>query len=464
MKDNAEGIDEVADGAVDEIEREANEIEPGLAYVYSWDKFIPFQKGTWAVRYVMKKVAAQAYARDRLLPRVVERLSPSGPLRDRLYDVKHLVDNPLTVTVDDVDRDPAHGPLFTGDEGAVIANLYVPPRVEARQGELPNIERLVRHLTALPDGTPDENAAYWLMTWFAAKAQQPHSTSLTCPVISGPQGSGKTTLVRAFMEILGPANCATISDTTLGGEFNASYAGKLFVFADDVIPKNNMRGLAGKLKTAITGDTVEVNEKNIPRHQMKNRATWLFNANDRNPVSLEPGDRRYSVFRNETPITPEWRHWLRTTFWHPRIQNKPSDLFWREIEAFKYELETAQIDYDLVAKPYENSARESVIEASLGAEESFKRECRERGFEVVLNELQFEAPRPKPVRPGEYKAHDVHRVYSAWAKARLRPQLNDVVVGGCLKAEPDAWPCRKSNGCNVYTVPKSPSTDREVAK
>jgi hypothetical protein len=73
---------------------------------------------------------------------------------------------------------------------------------------------------------------------------------------------------------------------------------------DELMAPNRLE-LANKLKPLISEDTVRIEEKNIPIHEMRNLAAFIGFMNFQNAVVLEPSDRRFFVYFSPAQKRPK---------------------------------------------------------------------------------------------------------------------------------------------------------------
>jgi hypothetical protein len=259
----------------------------------------------------------------------------------------------------------------------LVLNVWARPRLEPAAGEFPRIDKVLRWLTK-----DDEKAVEWLKNWIAAKVQDPALVPKTAVVFSGTPGSGKGTFARVVREMLGPENCANITRRALENKFNARWANKLFVLADEVVTKEHYVDIAEDLKGYITSDFIEIEGKGENQKAQRNRIAWVFASNDPiSPILVERGDRRYSVFTNHTPLSDEYRTMLKDAY---LPDDEPTPEFAAEIAAFYHYCLSRTVDPVAVSTPYDNDSRKDLISASASGHEMFLREVDENGIEPHL--------------------------------------------------------------------------------
>src|SRR5262249_46962 len=149
--------------------------------------------------------------------------------------------------------------------GRTLINQYVRPKLVPAKGPYPQIQRLLEELI------PDPEGRRWFFHWFAAKVQCPTLRMNTAPIFQTRPGWGKDTLGRIIFHILGVENCTTIGQDDLESSFNAHYASKLFILADEVTTRENLNDRTGPLKQMVAGPTLQLHPKGITPQEIPNR-------------------------------------------------------------------------------------------------------------------------------------------------------------------------------------------------
>ena len=243
---------------------------------------------------------------------------------------------------------------------------------EGRNGsiinETPVIDPLIHHLMYLCDG--DTSVVDQLLDFIAFIIKYPGKKVMWAPVISGHEGTGKSTLKRVMARVFKPASIKEITVTALESQFNP-YMESEMIFLEEVYASSKME-VADKLKTIITEQYIDLNKKHEQQKNIRNYSNLMVFTNQTNPMYMSSTDRRYLVIRSESPKKPneyyealhEWidhekcADWL-TTWSHLRDLSK----------------------FSPTKPPIVTEAKKRVIEASRpAAEQLFVTAMRERSW------------------------------------------------------------------------------------
>jgi putative DNA primase/helicase len=86
-----------------------------------------------------------------------------------------------------------------------------------------------------------------------------------------------------------------VGQDQLEDKFNDWASMKLFLIGDEVVARQELYHHKNKLKSFITGETIQINAKRMPLRSEANHVNVVFLSNEQQPLALEPGDRRYFV-------------------------------------------------------------------------------------------------------------------------------------------------------------------------
>lgn len=204
-----------------------------------------------------------------------------------------------------------------------------------------------------------QQAFEWVLKWLAYPIQHPGAKMRTALVFHGEQGGGKNLFFETYMAIYGDYG-RVIDQNALEEKFNDCFSRKLFLVADEVVARNELYHLKGKLKGIITGEWIRINPKQVAAYDEKNHVNLVFLSNEYQPAVVEAGDRRHFII------------------WTP---DAISQAFISEIAAeiaaggraalHHYLLHLDLGDFDEHAKPPMTDAKRAVQELSAGSIERF---------------------------------------------------------------------------------------------
>lgn len=199
-------------------------------------------------------------------------------------------------------------------------NLFDGMPTEPKAGDCKPIIELLTHLCSevvlVDEGkvqTPDDDAPSrtpegvmevvdWILKWLAYPLQHPGAKMQSALLVHGPQGAGKNLFFDIVRNIYGKYG-TTVGQDQLESQFNDWASQKLFVIGDEISSRQELWHVKNKLKSLVTGDTLQINTKMLPLRAEANHINFVFLSNDPKAMALEDGDRRYM-----TVWTPTMRH------------------------------------------------------------------------------------------------------------------------------------------------------------
>lgn len=195
--------------------------------------------------------------------------------------------------------------------GARVLNLWRPlPIEEVEEPPTPWIEH-VRRLYGAEDGET-------LIEWLAFVVQRPGAKVGWSPILIGPQGSGKDTIiwpvVNAFAQIGQAQGNLSIDamDQTHNGWLETAL---LVVMQESVAGRLTKANVTEKLKTMIAAppDTLPLRKMQKDIVQVPNRLNLLFLTNHLDTIYMEDSERRFWPVQTEE--VPEEAHFERLWGW-----------------------------------------------------------------------------------------------------------------------------------------------------
>ena len=185
----------------------------------------------------------------------------------------------------------AHEVVFdpTKKCGPQCINLFAGIELVPMKGHCQPIIELLYHLV-----DQNEEVRDWLLDWIAYPLQNPGAKMPTSVIMHGDEGSGKNLFWEIVQSIYGVYG-SVVGQDQLEDKFNDYLSRKLFIIGDEVLSRQEMRHLKGKLKAMISGSTIQINTKMMPIRTEANHVNLVFLSNEIQPNALDATDRRYCV-------------------------------------------------------------------------------------------------------------------------------------------------------------------------
>jgi putative DNA primase/helicase len=177
----------------------------------------------------------------------------------------------------------------SGKCGPECINLFGGFDMVPMQGVYQPIVDLLEHLC---DG--DIEIREWVLDWIAYPLQNPGAKMPTSVIMHGDEGSGKNLFWEIVQAIYGEYG-SVVGQDQLESKFNDYLSKKLFIIGDEVLSRQEMRHLKGKLKAMISGKTLQIETKMMPVRPEVNHVNLVFLSNELQPNALDASDRRHLV-------------------------------------------------------------------------------------------------------------------------------------------------------------------------
>lgn len=262
-------------------------------------------------------------------------------------------------------------------------NLWKGWESKPKKGECRKILELLHHLV----GGNVESMA-WILRWIAFPLRHAGAKMRTAIIMHGDEGSGKNLFWEIVRRIYGRYG-VVITQDQLEDRFNGWISGKLFAIADEVVSRQEMRHVKGRLKSYITSTELIVNEKHLAARTERNCLNFVFLSNEVQPLQLDESDRRYHV---------EWTPPRRDRAFYDAVAAEADA---GGLEAFyHYLMHDVQLgEFDEHTRPLATGARERLIDISRPSPQAF-------WTEWSAEEL--------PVPFCACKTRDLYRAYEKW--------------------------------------------------
>lgn len=139
----------------------------------------------------------------------------------------------------------------------------------------------------------DEKAYTYLMGWLAHMLQKPDEKPSVAIAMKSIQGTGKGTMIKPLLEIMGVFGAQLSGSSALVNRFNAILNNKIFLFIDEVTISNKKD--ADKIKFTISEDTITMEKKGIDAQPIPNYSRIIFASNSERMLMAGIRERRYLV-------------------------------------------------------------------------------------------------------------------------------------------------------------------------
>ena len=170
-----------------------------------------------------------------------------------------------------------------------VYNLFTGLSVKPVAGDVtPYLEHLEKVICA-----GDSETYLYLIGWLAHLFQRPEEKPSVAIVMKSIEGTGKGSMVRPLLEILGMYAIQVNGSGQIAGRFNSTIANKLFVFVDEADLTDGRS--ADRLKAIISEDTVNLERKGKDPEIMPNYARFIFASNRDRVINAGLRERRYLV-------------------------------------------------------------------------------------------------------------------------------------------------------------------------
>jgi hypothetical protein len=136
--------------------------------------------------------------------------------------------------------------------------------------------------------------------------------------------------------LFGRAHAVQKRAMELGSQFNGWMEQALVAFIDemnaDMFTSTNAKAVESDLKTMITEPTASIRRMRTDSYEVKNYTAFIFSSNEKRPVSIPMGDRRFNVAKYQENKL--------------QITQQEIDGIEHELEAFAHLLSTYKASFD----------------------------------------------------------------------------------------------------------------------
>lgn len=287
-----------------------------------------------------------------------------------------------TVNADQVVFDPS------GQPSSECVNLFRGmPKWPASGGTCDKLLELLQYLCgeAQQDQAPITD---WVLRWIAYALQHPGAKMQTAIVMHGPEGAGKNLFWGAVRDMYGEYG-SLITQAEIESPYNAWLSQRLFLIANEVVSRQELRHHVGRLKNLITEPELPISEKYMPLRYEANHVNIAFLTNELQAMLLGPDDRRNMVIRTPREALPDF------------YRDVAAELAGGGVGAFhRYLMDFECGDFGAHTKPLRTAAKDDLIELGLSSTQGFQRQL----HDGLLHPLPY----------GPCLATDLFRAYSVF--------------------------------------------------
>ncbi|MEO9460816.1 MAG: primase-helicase family protein [Lentilitoribacter sp.] len=210
----------------------------------------------------------------------------------------------------------------------------------------------------------DENSDIkWLFHWLASQYQRQGKMLPTAVwIVGSAQGVGKGLLASGMKQLLGASNVKTVSSEEFQGGWTDFVLDASFIVLDEVDFGSRTEAY-DKIKRLIGNEITAARKRNHGDIIVPSVCNFLFTTNRTNPVAMDRGDRRNTVFGTKNTQAAKDRA--------QAFYNLPSEAkteAWKGLAEF---LAAIQIDDKLISHAFHTEIKERMIENNINPVEEW---------------------------------------------------------------------------------------------
>lgn len=159
----------------------------------------------------------------------------------------------------------------------------------------------------------DERAYHYLIQFMAHLLQKPDEKPTTAILLRSVEGTGKGTMVKPLLAMVGAQGAHINGHHHITGQFNSVIANKLLIFADEVDLSSSQ--VADKLKALISEPIVQLERKGLEPIAIPNYARLIFASNRDFVLKAGLKERRYLVLEPSAEYAQDQRYFSKLHQW-----------------------------------------------------------------------------------------------------------------------------------------------------
>ena len=179
--------------------------------------------------------------------------------------------------------------MYVDEDNLKVLNVFQqPPQGEGKIAPQSTVEFLLEFISYLLN--KDQEAVDHLLKWITHFLFKPGTRMHHGILLSGDQGTGKSTLGRIVSE-LGGSSSTVITPQEIKGTFQNWMLNSRLVIVEEV-KQQKAHEFYNNMKVYFTNDKNRANLKNLPAINITNHLHWMMFSNYSNPINLDADDRR----------------------------------------------------------------------------------------------------------------------------------------------------------------------------
>ena len=214
----------------------------------------------------------------------------------RMKPSEYLIDE-VGAVVDHVEMASGEELLYTDEDNLKVLNIF-PPNIPIPNAALPDPKPFLDHLLWMLNDN-EEYVAH-VLNWMTNVLFRPEQRMNHGILLSGEQGTGKSTITKTLAKLLVPAATDILDAVTFTGNFHDHLIGKRFLEINEVELFGSDKQF-NKIKTNFTEDRFRINPKNNPSFPINNFCNYFFISNYADALPVPQGDRRIFYVHSRIP-------------------------------------------------------------------------------------------------------------------------------------------------------------------
>ena len=224
---------------------------------------------------------------------------PIKPSGKRMKPSEYLIEE-VGAVVDHVEMASDQELIYTDEDGLKVLNIF-PPNIPTPVADLPDPQPFLDHLRWILNDS--QEYADHVLKWMANVIYRPEKRMNHGILLSGEQGTGKSTITKTLAKLLVPAASDIVDAVTFTGNFHDHLVGKRFLEINEVELFGSDKQF-NRIKTYFTEDRFRINPKGTPSFTINNFCNYFFISNYADALPVPQGDRRIFYVHSRIP----WDH------------------------------------------------------------------------------------------------------------------------------------------------------------